>query len=102
VRVDALESGVELLCAPHLDDVVEAELVRLRRRDADISRWNEALNARLDELQGDSQTRQREVEALQRVLGVGSQTLLLGGYGSATDVPALAIRQFRFTGKSAY
>src|SRR6185436_5792265 len=47
----------------------EAELGRLRRRDADISRWNEALNARLDELQGDSQARQREVEALQRVLG---------------------------------
>jgi predicted Zn-dependent protease len=45
---------------------------------------------------------QSYVEALQRVRGVGSRTLLLGGYDGGSDVPALAIDRFRFTGKSEY
>jgi predicted Zn-dependent protease len=45
---------------------------------------------------------QSYVQALQRVIGVGSNTLLLGSYGSAARAPALAIRAFTFTGKSEY
>ncbi len=45
---------------------------------------------------------QSYVQALQRVIGVGSESLLVGEGGSAALTPALAIQGFTFTGKSEY
>lgn len=46
---------------------------------------------------------QSYVKALQQVLGVGAEPLLVGdSYGSPIRTPALAIQGFTFTGKSEY
>jgi predicted Zn-dependent protease len=46
---------------------------------------------------------QSYVQALQQVIAVGSQPLLVGdSYGSPVLTPAIAIRSFTFTGKSEY
>ncbi len=43
------------------------------------------------------------VQALQQVIGIGSETLLVGeSAGSPIQTPAIAIHGFRFTGKSEY
>lgn len=45
---------------------------------------------------------QSYVEALRNLLGVGAEPLLAGDQGAPILTPALAIGQFRFTGKSEY
>ena len=45
---------------------------------------------------------QSYVQALQQVIGVGSEPLLVGEGGSAALTPALAIQGFTFPGKSEY
>jgi predicted Zn-dependent protease len=46
---------------------------------------------------------QSYVQALQQVIGVGSESLLVGdAYGAPVRTPAVAIRGFTFTGKSEY